>query len=217
MDIYTVFAMTMALLGGLAFGVGIVMALGARAAVTQMRDDTTAFCTRILDQIHEDAALRQKIEKALAERVRNLETFRVNHAHRLNTLEDLVDLLNSDGTVEIDHYSEGQGWDRVKVNISDLSESDVTAARPDERSEVGDAEDAARPERSVGDAEVIDVQSEVRSEWDRARVLEDFELDVPACYGAGSIVRTSDIAARPDERSEVGAAQIVERRFLQGL
>jgi hypothetical protein len=201
---YSIFAMAMSLLGGAALTLALVIYLDARKSVSQNRHIMMHWCESVLAQQDSNRLLQQKIEQELAQRIKNLETFRVNHAHRLNTLEDLVDLLNSDGTVEIDHYSEGQGWDRVKVNISDLSESEITAARP---------------ERSVGDAEVIvDVQSEVRSEWDRARVLEDFELDVPA---GDTLLRQWDnvTPANPTDPNPLDAEMqaIVERRFLQGL
>ena len=214
MDMYSIFAMAMSLLGGAALTLALVIYLDARKSVSQNRHIMMHWCEAVLDQQDSNRLLRQKIEQALAERVRNLETFRVNHAHRLNTLEDLVDLLNSDGTVEIDHYSEGQGWDRVKVNISDLSDADVTAARP---------------ERSVGDAEVIDVQSEVRSEWDRAYILDE---DGAAFDRTDMIEERNEIALRQwanvtpanptdpnplDVEMDLAAQSNVERRFLQGL
>ena len=200
MDMYSIFAMAMSLLGGAALTLALVIYLDARKSVSQNRHIMMHWCEAVLDQQDSNRLLRQKIEQALAERVRNLETFRVNHAHRLNTLEDLVDLLNSDGTVEIDHYSEGQGWDRVKVNISDLS-----------------------------DAEVVDVQSEVRSEWDRAYILDE---DGAAFDRTDMIEERNEIALRQwanvtpanptdpnplDVEMDLAAQSNVERRFLQGL
>lgn len=96
MDIYTVFAMVMILAGGAGLTVGVLAMLDARQQIGAMREASAQWCGNILDQATESTAIRQKIERALAERVRNLETYRVNHAHRLNQVEDLVDLLNGD-------------------------------------------------------------------------------------------------------------------------
>jgi hypothetical protein len=134
MDMYTVFALTAVVLGMLAMLVGIVFSLDARRQVTLNRATMIAWCSRMLDDRAAVDKLNQRVSQTLAERVRNLEVFRVNHATRLNQAEDLIDLLNHSqdpledsrgaarsepgaGTVTVEDYE--PRWDRYTNGTMD--------------------------------------------------------------------------------------------------
>ena len=145
MDMYTVFAMAMSLLGGLALTLALVIYLDARKSVSQNRHIMMHWCESVLTQQDSNRLLQQKIDHALAERVRNLETFRVNHAHRLNTLEDLVELLNCvadpDEAAEVgqrSHRELGAG----EMDIVDVHESDIPRGSAARAWEVDDYNEA---------------------------------------------------------------------------
>ena len=91
MDAYTVFALFMSLTGGTALTFAVLIYLDARRDMSAFNDNVRFWCGRLeQDRVASDL-LRTKVEQALAERVRNLETYRVNHAQRLNQVEDLVE------------------------------------------------------------------------------------------------------------------------------
>ncbi len=119
---YDVFAITMvvtaisavmAVLGAWLYGIA------ALAEVLRCRKMVERACAQLVSE----QLLASKLRQAVAERVRNLETYRVHHANRLNELEDVVSLLNEDaGRMPIDASSVLQPFD---VEIADHPESEL--------------------------------------------------------------------------------------------
>ena len=119
MDVYTLFAITMVVTAVLAMVLALFYLQYARRevmlamqAIGSMVDASTAN-----DKLHN--AMRQ----ALAEKIRNLETYRVHHSNRLNEFEDLLSLLNEDaGRLGIEPSSVLQPFE---VEINDHPESEL--------------------------------------------------------------------------------------------
>jgi tetrahydromethanopterin S-methyltransferase subunit B len=119
MDVYTLFAITMVVTAVLAMVLALFYLQHARRevmlamqAIGSMVDASTAN-----DKLHN--AMRQ----ALAERIRNLETYRVHHSNRLNEFEDLLSLFNEDaGRLGIEPSSVLQPFE---VEINDHPESEL--------------------------------------------------------------------------------------------
>ena len=119
MDVYTLFAITMVVTAVLAMVLALFYLQYARRevmlamqAIGSMVDASTAN-----DKLHN--AMRQ----ALAEKIRNLETYRVHHSNRLNEFEDLLSLLNEDaGRPGIEPSSVLQPFE---VEINDHPESEL--------------------------------------------------------------------------------------------
>ncbi len=141
MDVYTLFAITMVVTAVLAMVLALFYLQHARRevmlamrAISSMVDASTAN-----DKLHN--AMRQ----ALAERIRNLETYRVHHANRLNEFEDILSLLNEDaGRLGIEPSSVLQPFE---VEIDDHPESELFD------SSISDVElyGALRAERDAGE------------------------------------------------------------------
>lgn len=145
MDIYSIFAMVMSLLSGLALTLALVIYLDARKSVSQNRHIMMHWCESVLTQQDSNRLLQQKIDRALAERVRNLETFRVNHAHRLNAAEDLIELLNCvadpDEAAEVGQRSHGEPG-AGEMDIVDVHESRAARSALDRAQIVDDYNEA---------------------------------------------------------------------------
>ena len=88
---YTIFAITMVVMGAMGLLVGWLECKAAREQVRVWRMHVEAS--------EASAALtRGKIHTAIMDRIRNLETYRQQHTARLNEHEDLIGLLNTDHT-----------------------------------------------------------------------------------------------------------------------
>jgi len=122
MDSYTIFAIVMSVLGSVAMTLGVFMSLDAHNETVIARDTVKVWCAKILDEVAANERLRSKVEQALAQRIKDLETYRVNHAHRLNQTEDLIDLLNQDqGRQPASPAVVDPGVDKLDMEIFDVA------------------------------------------------------------------------------------------------
>jgi hypothetical protein len=96
MDFYTIFALTMVVTGTLALLVGIGYMQVANSEIKLSREFMQSYAQRSLDLIEAHGKLRAQVEKALANDIRNIQTRLHHHTSRLNELDDLTDLLNTD-------------------------------------------------------------------------------------------------------------------------
>jgi hypothetical protein len=96
MDFYTIFALTMVVTGALALLVGIGYMQVANSEIKLSREFMQSYAQRSLDLIEAHGKLRAQVEKALANDIRNIQTRLHHHTGRLNELDDLTDLLNTD-------------------------------------------------------------------------------------------------------------------------
>ena len=88
MDMYTLFAITMTVV---AFGALLLAILNlhyARTEIRAHREFLRMWFDRVADEYDSHKLTQGRVQTALADRVRNLETYRRNHAERLNHLED---------------------------------------------------------------------------------------------------------------------------------
>lgn len=170
MDIYTVFAMAMSLLGGLAIGVGCVMIYDARAGRAQSEANIAHWCGDILDQAAKHNALHSKVEQALAQRIRDLETFRVNHAHRLNECEDLIELLNQEDPFEF-----------AQRKTQELGAGELT---------IYDRTDAIEERNAAAERDLVREMRAARSDVDRSRIEFGCEADADEALRSSSAQQT---------------------------
>ncbi len=119
MNAYDVFAVTMVVTAIL----GLLLAwFYLQSARSQVQLAVKAV-GRMVDQVQADQQLQAKLRQALAEKIRNLETYRVSHSNRLNEIEDVVSLLNEDaGRTPIDPSMVLQPFE---VKIDDHPESEL--------------------------------------------------------------------------------------------
>lgn len=136
MNAYDVFAVTMVVTAIL----GLLLAwFYLQSARSQVQLAVKAV-GRMVDQVQADQQLQAKLRQALAEKIRNLETYRVSHSNRLNEIEDVVSLLNEDAgrtpidpsavlqpfEVKIDDHPESELFERAEGERIDLTESSMS-------------------------------------------------------------------------------------------
>jgi hypothetical protein len=125
---YTIFALTMVVTGTLALLVGIGYMQVANSEIKLSREFMQSYAQRSLDLIEAHGKLRAQVEKALANDIRNIQTRLHHHTGRLNELDDLTDLLNTDSAVERDgddNIETGNGQvDRSLRSLGTLREID---------------------------------------------------------------------------------------------
>ena len=119
MDVYTLFAITMVVTAVLAMVLALFYLQHARREVRLAMRAIGA----MVDASTENDKMHNALRQALAERIRNLETYRVHHANRLNEFEDILSLLNEDaGRLGIEPSSVLQPFE---VEINDHPESEL--------------------------------------------------------------------------------------------
>ena len=119
MDVYTLFAITMVVTAVLAMVLALFYLQHARREVMLAMRAIGA----MVDASTENDKLHNALRQALAERIRNLETYRVHHTNRLNEFEDILSLLNEDaGRLGIEPSSVLQPFE---VEIDDHPESEL--------------------------------------------------------------------------------------------
>jgi hypothetical protein len=127
MDFYTIFALTMVVTGTLALLVGIGYMQVANSEIKLSREFMQSYAQRSLDLIEAHGKLRAQVEKALANDIRNIQTRLHHHTGRLNELDDLTDLLNTDSAAQRDgdNIETGNGQaDRSLRSLGTLREID---------------------------------------------------------------------------------------------
>lgn len=116
MDMYTVFAITMVVIG---FGALILATLTftySRQVIERERAIQAEWAGQVLNSCEHTRLLQGKIQTALADRIRSLEVYRTHHTERLNEHEDLIDLLNVEVAQIIDEaHAEQSVGDLTKV------------------------------------------------------------------------------------------------------
>jgi hypothetical protein len=118
MDMYTVFAITMVVTSAIGLVVTWIYLKHAMHEVECGR----SVVDRMFQESESERAVRAKIQQTLAERIRILETYRVQHANRLNEQEDILSLLNEEaGRV----YEAASVLQPFKVEIVDHPESEL--------------------------------------------------------------------------------------------
>src|SRR5271165_3797121 len=96
MDMYTVFALTMVVIGFGALALGWLNLRYARTEIQAHRDFLKLWFDRVVEEWDTAKLTQGKIHTALADRIRSLEVYRAHHTERLNEQQDLIDLLNQD-------------------------------------------------------------------------------------------------------------------------
>ena len=89
MDMYTVFALTMLVTGFGALALGLTSLHYARQEIKTHRQFIADYFKRACQEYQSDKLVKGKIQTAVMDRIRNLETYRTNHTQRLNDLEDI--------------------------------------------------------------------------------------------------------------------------------
>jgi hypothetical protein len=98
MDMITLFAILMITVAVGATAMACVHYIIARNEIKHSRELLSKWVANIIADTDRRQLLNGKMATALADRIRDLETYRVHHTDRINELEDMVDLMNTDET-----------------------------------------------------------------------------------------------------------------------
>lgn len=153
MDAYTVFVITMVVTSLL----GLLLAWFYLKHAWREVKQSHQVIERCINEFDANRALQGKIGAALADRIRILETYRVQHANRLNEQEDILSLLNEEAgrlpinspsvcqpfKVEIEPHPESELFDS---SMSDENLHDIMTA-PRDTTVVTSAEEVLHRER----------------------------------------------------------------------
>src|ERR1017187_740333 len=104
MDMITLFAILMMTVAVGATAMACVHYIIARNEIKHMRVQLVAWMNEFSSAADRRQLLNGKMATAMAERVRALETYRVHQTDRINDLEDMVDMLNT----EQNEYASGE-------------------------------------------------------------------------------------------------------------
>lgn len=96
MDIETTFAILMIVVAVGATALAAAHFTIARNELKHHRVMLNAWLAQFTDEADRRQLVAGKVQTALGDRVRQLETYRVHHTDRLNELDDMVELLNDD-------------------------------------------------------------------------------------------------------------------------
>lgn len=102
MDIETTFAILMIVVAVGATALAAAHFTIARNELKHHRAMLNAWLAQFTDEADRRQLVAGKVQTALGDRVRQLETYRVHHTDRLNELDDIVELLN-----QVEEYEYG--------------------------------------------------------------------------------------------------------------
>ena len=104
MDIETTFAILMIVVAVGATALAAAHFVIARNELKHHRAMLNAWLAQFTDEADRRQLVIGKVQTALGDRVRALETYRVHHTDRLNELDDMVELLN-----QVEEYEDAYG------------------------------------------------------------------------------------------------------------
>ena len=103
MDIETTFAILMIVVAVGATALAAAHFVIARNELKHHRAMLNAWLAQFTDEADRRQLVIGKVQTALGDRVRALETYRVHHTDRLNELDDMIDLLNTEVVFDDEH------------------------------------------------------------------------------------------------------------------
>jgi hypothetical protein len=97
MDIYTTFAILMLIVAIGATAVAVYYFIIAHREIAEAQRRLALWWNAVSEDADKRQLLNGKVHTALMDRIRDLETYRRQHTDRINSVEDMVELLNDDG------------------------------------------------------------------------------------------------------------------------